>query len=403
MQLHVSPVLAMVVSRNASTTACLKLRENSKDVFLVLDFPLAPSEYGRDDGTTPSLVISTSLEQTAARLSGILPVDNHLLTRDRQWQAQLFTSCSICMFAPAEGAALLSEAESSAVNESVALLRVMGEIDDLGRDSEREREREREENRDRDRTQNDQPSGSSRTGLWKRIPFGAGRAGTTSRRRVSRVGGGSMGEGSSARTGKLRSKTTFIPYEQTKRYCRIFFSDDELPSPASQSRSPISESPSSEASRSDEEACFECVICFEDVPEEEGSRLLPCGHEFCRDCLAEYVCSKIEDRKFPVFCPLCMTEHGNANPSGEYQPPIQSQEVADLKITNSRVRGVGPTTRGIRGTIYDLDRARNGALVRAGTLSQVIDAQSYLFPVPETHMVQGAIARLLSTRKTMNN
>lgn len=393
MQLHASPVSAMVVSRNASATVCLKLRENSKDVFLVLDFPLAPSEYGHDNGTTPSLVISTSLEQTAARLSGILPVDNHLLTRDRQWQAQLFTSCSICMFTPAEGAALLSEVESSAVNESIALLRAMGEIDDPGRDL----ERERDENSDRDRTQSDQPSGSSHTGLWKRIPFGAGRAGaTTSRRRASRVGGGSMGEGSSARMGELRSKTTFIPFEQTKRHCRIFFSDDESPSSASQSQSPISESLSSEAS--DEEACFECVICFEGVPEEEGTRLLPCGHEFCKDCLAGYVRSKIEDRKFPVFCPLCMTEQENASPSGEHQPPIQSQQVADEDHEQScpgswfddsgYPRHSGPSSKWrtcMCGYIVAGDRRRD------------------LFLVPETHMAQGAIARPLSTRKTMNN
>ena len=326
MQLNASPVSAMVVSRNASTTVCLKLRENSKDVFLVLDFVLAAPQHGHDHGMTLTLVISTSLEQTAGRLSGILPVDNHLVTRDRQWQAQLFTSSTICMFTPAEGAALMSEAESSAINESVALLRVMGDIEDRARDW----ERERDANRDRNRRQSGYPSGSSHSPLWERTPFDVGRAGTTtSHRHVGRVGGGSLGEGSSARMAELRPKTTFTPYEQTRRHCRIFFSDDESSTPSS----PSSISLSSEAS--DDETYFECVICFEDVPEVEGVRLLPCAHGFCRDCLAGHVSSKIEERKFPVFCPLCMTEEGNASPSGEQQPPIQSHAVADEDHTQS--------------------------------------------------------------------
>ncbi|KAG8219128.1 hypothetical protein J3R82DRAFT_4986 [Butyriboletus roseoflavus] len=303
MQLHASPVSAIVVSRNSGTTVCLKFRENFKDVFLVLDLALA-SEHG----ATLALVISTSLEQTAARMSGILPVDNHLVTRDRRWQAQLFTSCTICMFTPAEGVVMLSDAESLAINESVALLRVMGEIDDRGRD----RERERDGKRDRNRRQSDQPSGSSQRELRKRTPFDVdGAEPTTSRGYAGGVGVGSLGEGSSVRMEKPRPKTTFIPYEQTKRYCRIFFSDDESSAPTSTSTIPTSLS----YEGSDEEACFECVICFEDIPEEKGIHLLPCAHGFCRGCLVGHVCSKIEERKFPVFCPLCMAEQGNASPS----------------------------------------------------------------------------------------
>ncbi|KAG6380472.1 hypothetical protein JVT61DRAFT_8622 [Boletus reticuloceps] len=294
MQLHPSPVSAIVVNRSASTTVCLKLREHSKDVFCVLDFALAPQEHVRRHGTALALVISTSLEQTAARMSGNLPIDNHLMTRDRQWQAQLFGSCTMCMFTPAEGAAWLSEAESSAtISGSVSLLRIMDEIDDRGRDW----------------GTSDQPSGSKHSERWARTPFDAGRTATTSRRHASHVEDESIGEGSSARMAGLRPRTTFTPYEQTKRHCRIFLSDDELASPMS----PISRL--SEAS--DEEAYFECVICFEDIPEGQGIRLLPCTHGFCRDCLAGHVCSKIEERKFPVFCPLCMTEHENASPSGE--------------------------------------------------------------------------------------
>lgn len=310
MQLHASPVSAMIVSRSASTSVCLKLRENSKDVFLVLDFVLAPREHGHIRGTTLALVINTSLEQTAARLSGNSPMDNHMMTRDRQWQAQLFTSCAICMFSPAEGIMVSSEAESLAIHESVALLKAMGNIDDRGWDWEIERDGNRDQDRNR---QGNQPSGSSGRELGERTPV-IGSTATTGSRHASRVDGGFMeGGSSSTRTTELRPKMTFVPYEQTKRHCRIFLPDDDG------SSSPMSPTTVSHSSveMSDEEAFFECVICFDDIPEIEGIRLLPCAHGFCRDCLAGHVCSKIYERRFPVFCPLCMTEQENASPSGE--------------------------------------------------------------------------------------
>ncbi|KAN0094328.1 hypothetical protein V8E55_002615 [Tylopilus felleus] len=328
MQLQASPVSAIVMSRNASTSVCLKFRENSKDIFLVLDFAPAPPERGHNHGTPLAMVISTSLEQTAARLSGILPMDNHLMTRDKQWQAQLFTSCTVCMFTPVEGDALSSEVESAAIKESVALLRIMEKVDDRGRDWERATTTRE---RDRNGGQSDQPSGSNHGKVWERTPFDVGRAAEMSGWRASRVGGGSLGEGSSARVAEQPPKTTFMPYEQTKRHCRIFFPDDESLPPTSPTPSPISLS--YEASASGEEADFECVICFENIPEEEGIRLVPCAHGFCRDCLAGHVCSKIEERKFPVFCPLCMTEQRNANPSVVSGEMVQRLGVSEAQHT----------------------------------------------------------------------
>lgn len=308
MQLNHSPISAMVVSRNASTTACLRVRENSKNVFLVLDFAHASVGHSNGNSSTLALVISTSLEQTAARLSGILPVDNHhLVTRDRQWQAQLFTSCTTCMFTPAEGVVLLPGAESSAITESVGLLMVMGDIDDRGG------ERETSRSRDRDRRHSNQPTGSSRRELWERTPLANGIVSQTmNRRHAGRVGGESSGKSPSTHMERLSLKTTSIPYEQTKRHCRIFFPDDDSSASTNTGPSPVSIS-----SDGSDEGYFECVICFENIPEDEGIHLDPCAHGFCRNCLAGHVCSKIEERKFPVFCPLCIAEQQNASPSGK--------------------------------------------------------------------------------------
>ena len=297
----------MVVSRSASTTVCLKLHENSKNVFLVLDFTLLPRAQGHGHGVTLALVISTSLEQTAARLSGILPVDNHMVTRDRQWQAQLFTSCTICMFTPAEGAVLSPDIELSVINQSITLLKVMGEIDDRGQDL----ESGAETNGPGDRNpEGDQPSGSNQREISERTHRISP---TTSLRYAGRIIGGLLQGKARLR---MNPRMTVTRYEETKRYCRIFFPDDVSSSQSSrQSSTQISSEVSTE-----ENTYFECVICFENIPEETGIHLLPCAHGFCRECLAGHVCSKIEERRFPVFCPLCMTEQGNVSPSGERQP-----------------------------------------------------------------------------------
>ena len=74
-----------------------------------------------------------------------------------------------------------------------------------------------------------------------------------------------------------------------------------------------------------------------------------------------------------------------------------------MRVTNSPVRSLGSTTRGFRGALYYLVRARTGAFVCTGTLSQVIDMQTHLLSILGTHVAQGAIARRSSTRKIMNN
>ncbi|KAF9220042.1 hypothetical protein BS17DRAFT_359974 [Gyrodon lividus] len=284
-QMQLSPVSALIISRNTSTTTCLKLRENTKDIFLLLDFAPNAERY-----SPLTLILSTTVEQTAARLSGVLPIDNRLVTRDKQWQAQLFTSCSIHMFTPVRGVVLFPEVESSAITESMALLRVMAEIDGRGRD----------------RVDQLSGSSSSRRELERSPGDTAGAAPRRSHEPSNRTAGvGPPEEEPRTRMPRTIRPMTIVPYEQTKRHCRVFYHDEHLPP------SPISLS----SEESEEGGYFECLICFEEMLEEDGVNLLPCAHGFCRACLIGHVCSKIEERKYPVFCPLCMADKGNASPS----------------------------------------------------------------------------------------
>jgi hypothetical protein len=50
---------------------------------------------------------------------------------------------------------------------------------------------------------------------------------------------------------------------------------------------------------------FDCQVCFETYPEDVVLRVETCGHGFCRDCMKSFITSKIEEHRFPIFCPVC--------------------------------------------------------------------------------------------------
>lgn len=58
---------------------------------------------------------------------------------------------------------------------------------------------------------------------------------------------------------------------------------------------------------------FSCLICMEDQPV-DNSVDLKCNHSICRTCIRGHICSKIEEHRFPVLCPVCMTEKNNRQP-----------------------------------------------------------------------------------------
>lgn len=61
---------------------------------------------------------------------------------------------------------------------------------------------------------------------------------------------------------------------------------------------------------------FRCSVCLDEQPEDYIARLEPCGHNFCRDCIRSHVVARIAESRYPIFCPLCMTETGDGEPGG---------------------------------------------------------------------------------------
>ncbi|KAJ7787911.1 hypothetical protein B0H14DRAFT_274801 [Mycena olivaceomarginata] len=62
------------------------------------------------------------------------------------------------------------------------------------------------------------------------------------------------------------------------------------------------------------QAVFECGVCFDKYPEDYVTRIPDCTHGFCRDCMKGYVVSKLQDKLYPIFCPICVTDNARVEP-----------------------------------------------------------------------------------------
>ncbi|KAF8834551.1 hypothetical protein BDN67DRAFT_992642 [Paxillus ammoniavirescens] len=63
------------------------------------------------------------------------------------------------------------------------------------------------------------------------------------------------------------------------------------------------------------QATFHCGICFDEQPEYDAATVDDCSHTICRSCLRDFVCSKIQEHRFPILCPICTAVDKNPNPA----------------------------------------------------------------------------------------
>lgn len=73
---------------------------------------------------------------------------------------------------------------------------------------------------------------------------------------------------------------------------------------------------------------FECGICLDEHPEDSVARIPQCQHSFCRDCLRGYIQSKLEEHRFPIFCPMCIAGRDNPEPGS-----VNETLLRDLGVT----------------------------------------------------------------------
>ncbi|CAK5267540.1 unnamed protein product [Mycena citricolor] len=67
----------------------------------------------------------------------------------------------------------------------------------------------------------------------------------------------------------------------------------------------------------DAQMIFKCAVCLEQYPEDYVIRVSGCMHPFCRDCLRQFVASKLDSKLYPIFCPTCSMDPSTNEPEGE--------------------------------------------------------------------------------------
>lgn len=121
-----------------------------------------------------------------------------------------------------------------------------------------------------------------------------------------------------------------------------------------------------------QEKGFDCGICMDEMPVSDIAKVEGCGHDVCRDCLRGYVTSKINDRKYPIPCPLCT---GGPAEDGKAQGGERRLFLTSILLTMAELfsyyRDHRPTPRYPGGAVHHFRGAAIVAVFCPYRLSQV--------------------------------
>jgi E3 ubiquitin-protein ligase RNF217 len=67
---------------------------------------------------------------------------------------------------------------------------------------------------------------------------------------------------------------------------------------------------------------FDCGICLEKFQTGALAPMDGCNHPYCRECMRDYVQSKLGSRSFPILCPTCHATKGGGTQGGGYIPIV---------------------------------------------------------------------------------
>jgi uncharacterized small protein (DUF1192 family) len=294
----------------------MKLVIDTTDVFVIFDSHSRPSHP--DEAV---FILNTSIHRTAARLKEILQVDRRLLSdSDMQWQAQLLANYSGHIFVSRGTKQSPAHFTQTVVESSLAILALQAEVSDLKLrlsilTSENERLQAEVQMTEAQRGRTKTPASSNHYSSDNH------RSGSGSQRRVDAVPGPSrvLNRHSAEQTAHKRRE-----WDENGRQRRA-----QKGWLARTSR-----------------RHFKCRICMEDHVEDNVARIDSCGHRFCRECVRSYVEFTLGQHRFPILCPVCMTDQIKGEPGGVWLTFATSEGVNSLYtsvVTNSLVQQIGIT------------------------------------------------------------
>jgi len=73
---------------------------------------------------------------------------------------------------------------------------------------------------------------------------------------------------------------------------------------------------------------YECGVCNELNGEDQTIQLPMCSHTFCRECLRTFTKTKINEGRYPIFCPVCAIERTRVNQSRVTQAIVDKLDLS---------------------------------------------------------------------------
>ena len=248
---------AVIITRNPETIACAMITASGSNIFVI--FESRPNYR-----LGACLILTTSIDQVVARLQTMFPALNqHSLSGGDLSQARLLNNVSSRVFVSNEPP--LQDMQRPAIESDPAVLRMQAEIASLKQTNMR---------------------------LITENVILLGKVGRLN---------DALGV---QKTTVVPSRYPACPFHQQTSGPSLHCDTSSSPT-ASQYLEAVSTSRS-----------FSCTICMDEHPIDDIVEL-GCNHAICRDCIRGHICSKIEERRFPVVCPVCMTE-ANDQPGGMY-------------------------------------------------------------------------------------
>ncbi|OAX43249.1 hypothetical protein K503DRAFT_708950 [Rhizopogon vinicolor AM-OR11-026] len=257
---------AVIITRPPNTIACAIITGFGLDIFVIFDSRPRPS-YPFGSG----LILSTSIDQAVARLQTIFPaVGQYFLSESDLWRARLLNNVSSSIFVSNKQP--IRDIQGSTIESGPVVLWLQAEMACLKQENAEltsaKKKLEEEVNRfDSVQTTTAEPPRLDRQESSSQPPYNH----TSS------------------------SLSTLNKLQQ---------SIEDIQLVASTAHS------------------FSCAICMDEQPMDNTVEL-ECNHPICRDCIRGHICSKIEERRFPVHCPVCMMEQND-------QPGVISRLLVQL-------------------------------------------------------------------------
>jgi len=76
----------------------------------------------------------------------------------------------------------------------------------------------------------------------------------------------------------------------------------------------------------------ECGVCNELFGVAQSIQLPTCRHSFCRECLVTFTKTRINEGRYPIFCPVCAIERSRVNDSHITQAVVDKLDLSKQEL-----------------------------------------------------------------------